>query len=363
MKIAIIGAGIAGLSAGQALAKKGHEVHVFEKSRGVGGRMATRYSDESAEHRFDHGIGFFSVQSEAFAKQVDHWSAKDLVKPWGEHAYRLGSEDQKIPFLETLSSSQRASKQWFTSTQGMNRLGKEMSRMVHVHPNAHVSGLTFYGGDAHEQKKKKPWLINFRDSNMVEADAVIVATPAPQAYGILNTCHDEVDTYKIIREIDVVKYLPTFTVMALVDSSKTVPWSTLLMDSPTLQLISNESVKHDHRVGGGEEEPIRFVLHSTHKAAEKAVNTINREIVWPQLQAQLLKEASYILGDWIQHPLWSQSHAWRYAECENPLKVPYLTNGRKEAPLAVVGDYFQGSSVEDAYLSGIACAENELFNS
>jgi predicted NAD/FAD-dependent oxidoreductase len=363
MKIAIIGAGIAGLSAGQALAKKGHEVHVYEKSRGVGGRMATRYTDETGVYRFDHGIGFFSTQSEEFTRQVDHWSAKKLVKPWGEKAYRLGPEGQHIPFLETLSAEHHSSKKWFTSTQGMNRLGKEMSRAVHVHPNAHVSGLTFYGGQAHGSRKKKPWLLNFRDSNMVEADAVIVATPAPQAYGILNTCHDEVDTYKIIREIDVVRYLPTFTVMALVDSSKTVPWSTLIIESPTLQMISNETMKHESLGNHKDDESIRYVLHSTHKLAQKAVNTVNRESVWPQLQSELLKEASYILGDWIQHPLWAQSHAWRYAECNNPLNMPYLTNGREEAPLAVVGDYFKGSSVEDAYVSGIACAENELFNS
>lgn len=360
MKIAIIGAGIAGLSSGQALARKGHEVYVFEKSRGVGGRMATRYSDSSGEHRFDHGIGFFSVESESFSKQVSHWETKGLVKPWGDSAFRLGSEGQKIPFLETISTSKHGSKRWFTSTQGMNRLGKEMSRSVHIHPNAHVSGLTFYGGDGHG--KKKPWLINFRDSNMVEADAVIVATPAPQAYGLLNTCHDEVDTYKIIREIDVVRYLPTFTVMALVDSSKTVPWSTLFMDSPTLQLISSESSKHDQMPGAVEDNPIRYVLQSTHKVAEKAVNTLNRDVDWPRLQEKMLREASLVLGDWIQHPLWSQSHAWRYAECENPLPQPFLTNGRVEAPLAVVGDYFKGVSVEDAYLSGIACAENELFN-
>ncbi|MDR9388360.1 MAG: FAD-dependent oxidoreductase [Balneolaceae bacterium] len=362
MKIAIIGAGIAGLSAGQALAKKGHEVHVFEKSRGLGGRMATRYSDESAEHRFDHGIGFFSVKSETFAEQVTRWRAKDLVKPWGDKAFRIGTENKKFPFLESLSSTHHNGKEWFTSTQGMNRLGKELARMVHVHPNAHVSGLTFYGGVAN-QRTKKPWLINFRDSNMVEADAVIVATPAPQAYGILNTCHDEVDTYKIIREIDVVRYLPTFTVMALVDSRLTTPWSTLFLNSKTLQLISNESSKHDQRRDSTENEPIRYVLHSTHKAAEQAVYTNKRDKIWPQIEADLLNEASLQLGDSIQTPLWSQAHAWRYAECENPLEAPYLTNGRVEAPLAVVGDYFQGNSVEDAYLSGIACAENKLFNS
>lgn len=40
--IAIVGAGIAGLACARVLADAGHRVTVYEKSRGVGGRMSTR---------------------------------------------------------------------------------------------------------------------------------------------------------------------------------------------------------------------------------------------------------------------------------------------------------------------------------
>ena len=39
---AIIGAGIAGITCARTLVQAGHQVTVFEKSRGVGGRMSTR---------------------------------------------------------------------------------------------------------------------------------------------------------------------------------------------------------------------------------------------------------------------------------------------------------------------------------
>ena len=48
--VAIVGAGISGLTAGRNLTQK-HNVTIFDKSRGVGGRMSTRYSEL---YEFDH---------------------------------------------------------------------------------------------------------------------------------------------------------------------------------------------------------------------------------------------------------------------------------------------------------------------
>ena len=45
MRIAIIGAGMAGLSCADALRDEGHEIALFDKGRGPGGRMSTRRVD------------------------------------------------------------------------------------------------------------------------------------------------------------------------------------------------------------------------------------------------------------------------------------------------------------------------------
>jgi predicted NAD/FAD-dependent oxidoreductase len=51
-RIGIVGAGICGLAAAAELAAAGREVAVFDKSRGIGGRLATRRVDAMS---FDHG--------------------------------------------------------------------------------------------------------------------------------------------------------------------------------------------------------------------------------------------------------------------------------------------------------------------
>ena len=57
MKIAVIGAGISGLSASSYLAKAGHEVHVFEKHNQPGGRARQFTTDNG--FTFDMGPSWY----------------------------------------------------------------------------------------------------------------------------------------------------------------------------------------------------------------------------------------------------------------------------------------------------------------
>lgn len=62
--VAIIGAGLAGLTAARALTAAGLSVTVFEKSRGIGGRLATRRARDGLD--FDHGAPWVTRGVPAF---------------------------------------------------------------------------------------------------------------------------------------------------------------------------------------------------------------------------------------------------------------------------------------------------------
>ncbi|NBX83769.1 FAD-dependent oxidoreductase [bacterium] len=53
----VIGAGISGLASARALQDQGFSVAILEKSRGLGGRMATRRDENGL---WDHGVPWFS---------------------------------------------------------------------------------------------------------------------------------------------------------------------------------------------------------------------------------------------------------------------------------------------------------------
>lgn len=84
---AIIGAGMAGISAARTLLQAGHRVSVFEKSRGAGGRMATR---ETPFGNFDHGAQYFTVRDPRFELALSAVpGTRDVFKAWSANAVRV----------------------------------------------------------------------------------------------------------------------------------------------------------------------------------------------------------------------------------------------------------------------------------
>ena len=75
----VIGAGISGLAAATELARAGCKTIILEKSRGIGGRMATRRVGAAV---CDHGAQFFTVRTRAFAATVTEAEAAGAVRTW-----------------------------------------------------------------------------------------------------------------------------------------------------------------------------------------------------------------------------------------------------------------------------------------
>ncbi len=83
MRIGIIGAGLAGLTAARGLAEAGHAVVVFDKARGPGGRMSTRRTETALGMAFfDHGAQYFTVRDAGFAETVARWEGEGIAARW-----------------------------------------------------------------------------------------------------------------------------------------------------------------------------------------------------------------------------------------------------------------------------------------
>lgn len=332
MVIAIVGAGLAGLTAGRLLAKAGHEVTIFEKSTGFGGRMATRYAGEEMLSRIDHGLPYFSAEGDEFREFIRELEEKNLVLRWGDQLSFFDGE-KLIPTNPNSSGTG-----FYAASQGMNNIGKYLSRWVDVKLGQKVGGLTFFGRN---RTRKRAWVVNFSSSDTFTADAVILALPAPQTYGILATTIDEINTLKIVREIDEVNYRPSYSLMAGFNESEPPSWEGVICKNSVLEFISNENSKRPQQSGTS------LVLHATEEFSRQESESDSETVT-----NRMLAGLAALTGGWTSAPDWTQLHFWRYSRSLNKLPYDYMEHEDSEAPLAVIGDYFNGNSVEAAFNSG-----------
>jgi renalase len=167
-KIAIIGAGLAGLGLAQTL-KDTVDVSIFEKSRGPGGRMATR---EAGDFNFDHGAQYFTVRSRAFRSFIRPFIDSGLIREWTPKIVNL--EKNRKPYKRLWSEPH------YVASPGMNSFCRVLAEKLKLLVNVEVLGLSGSAGnwclDGKKQLADGPF------------DWVISTAPAPQSRQLLPSC-------------------------------------------------------------------------------------------------------------------------------------------------------------------------------
>jgi renalase len=339
MIIGIIGAGIAGLTAGRTLANAGHEVIIFEKSRGFGGRMSTRYVGTNNETKLDHGIPFVSAKTTEFKTFIDELESLQLLTKWTDEL-SLFNEDG---FYD--SHPAREKEQMYIAPGGMNSIGQYLSRWMDFKLNQRVSGITMV---APNHKRKSPWIVNLMDSSVVEVDALIIATPSIQANGLLQTSQDETSVRLLAAQVSKVDYDTCYTLMLGYGKREIPAWKGVVCQNDVINWICNENSKRNNSELG-------LVVHTTPEFSK-----LNSRDSKDTVTKKILRELSKVTGDWALTPEWSQLHYWLYNRTINPIEKPYLESTSEFAPLGIIGDYFNGRTIESSYISGLTLANDWL---
>lgn len=329
MKIAVVGAGMSGLIAARELKRAGHEVLILEKSRGYGGRMATRYVENDKKLRLDHGVPGFAAHSSEFKTFVDALIKKDIIKSWSGSFASMHSKDDR-----TVGSE--GSKRYF-APGGMNSIGKYLGKGLEIHNQQRVVKLE----KIHDDYDNLCWQLKCDSDLLIEADAVVISCPAPQALEILKTAEDQEQILDLIQYLQTVTYDPEFALMVVYDGIEPLEWDVLEVEDPVIKFISNESKKRDLR-------KVSLVVHST---TDFAISNMDKER--EEVALLTLWQLNSVLGKWAESPNWKQLHFWRYSQANKWLKNDFMEISGNGTPLALVGSYMNGNSVEAAYLSGM----------
>ncbi|HSW34453.1 MAG TPA: FAD-dependent oxidoreductase, partial [Steroidobacteraceae bacterium] len=117
VRVAVIGAGVAGLTCARALARADVLVTVFERARGLGGRLGTRRLRNLA---FDHGAQFVTARSRPFIKYVEVATRAGVLLPW------------RPRILEDDRAWDAPIEEWHVGVPGMSAALRPMSRAVEL---------------------------------------------------------------------------------------------------------------------------------------------------------------------------------------------------------------------------------------
>mgnify|MGYP006183743439 FL=1 len=326
--IAVIGAGLAGLSCAQALLQAGHTVHVFDKARGPSGRMSTRRAeDDNGPWQCDHGAQYFTARDPAFRAEVARWQQAGVAALWDA---RLASFDG------TAWSNPATPLERFVGTPRMTSPAAWL--VQHLGDPALAQWQTTVQRLDHSEGG---WTITSAEHGLHSPrySAVLLAVPAPQAVPLLAPVSPAGAALAASARMR-----GSWAVMLRYASPVALPWEGAFINTGPLRWVARDSSKPGRT---GQET---WLLHASPEWSEAHIED-SAEAVTTALLA-----AFAALGG--PAPLAATAHRWRYADTE-----PALTQGSwwdAQMRLGLCGDWLHGGKVEGAWLSGRALAQQVL---
>ncbi len=330
LRVAIVGAGLAGLVVAARLKQAGFDVEVFDKGRFVGGRLASRDRDVN---QFDYGAQYFTARDQSFIEFLEPLRYASIVQTWQG---RFGSQSS----LEAGLSIVNDGKERLVGVPTMRSLAEYI---------VETNGLTVRTGCrvASVKRSECGWSLAFAEGESAVSDVLcdgfdylVLNMPAAQAQALAPF------------ELGEFCFTPCIAAMLSFDAPLALPFDGVAFESEAafFSWIARDSSKP------GRPQGERWVLHISGGTADS---------LWPSSDEDLTAEVigkfkNFCAANIDEFELPSHNfakvHRWRYALALKPADKDgepnqgYLFD--RDEKIGYCGDWLHSPRVEGAFLSG-----------
>lgn len=301
----VVGAGIAGLLLAVERQRRGERVLVLEKSRGVGGRMATKRVGEAV---FDQGAQFFTARDPRFGRYVDEWRREGKAAVWVD-----GTDPRYI------------------GLPAMTAVAKSLAAGLTVKTEYKATAVRRTVGG---------WEIDIEEHGIITARKVVLTTPVPQALALL-AAGGTVLPADLAAGLAAVTYDPCLAWLAVLAGPSTLPAEGLRLTEGPMRWLADNTRK------GVSPGVAAITVHASAAFSAERYGQSELEI------AQALRPPVEALCG--ARVVSSTLHRWKFSQVRDGFAAPYVWLG--DVGLGFAGDAFGGPRVEGAALSGLALAE------
>ncbi len=319
-RVAVIGAGIAGLACARILRRAGLPVVLFDKGRAEGGRLCGKRFEDSI--RADCGCPALRLpQHPVAARRIEDLLEEGVLAPWSTAAAdgTAGDPDgegERAPLLVGVPS--------------MRAVATRLAEGAEIRRSCRIEAVTVTRGGfrlRHAAGEEGPF------------DWLLVAVPAPQAAALLAGLAPE-----IAARLSGVRFDPCLAAaFRFADGTALPPFERLAFDEGPVSLVVNEAAKP-----GRPPAPVVSVF------ASPAFSLARLETPVAEIAGLLHGPVRERLGGIWPEPAAAIGHRWRFARVVRPLGCDCLVDVDRR--IGVAGDGIRGEGVASALLSGEALA-------
>ncbi|OYP30996.1 FAD-dependent oxidoreductase [Rhodopirellula sp. MGV] len=337
-KVAVVGAGMAGLSVARVLQDHGIDVTVFEQAEQVGGRIATYHAmsvtdsnnGSHASYQFDHGAQYFTACGPTFCRHVNSWIHDGIVQPWLGKVVSLCGQGTVL--------DRHCDKPRYVGVPSMDAITEHLAADLDVRLGHRVEQLV---SDAER------WRLSVSDGTHAATfesepfDLVLCNCPPRAAMKLVD------GLTSLAEKVRKAVMRPCWALMVADSTLRDMVYDAAFVKGGPIAWVASDGAKPGRPHSG------RWIAHASADWSLRHSHTPKDEVM-----KTLLDAFASVIDRPLKDVEFADAVYWSDSEAIEPLDVDSLfdfTTG-----IGVCGDWCSGRRLESAFTSGVALAGSIL---